>query len=217
MLSNFSEKRFIKDNCGCGRCDFKGLITNGCPHPLRLQVLYLQDICTLTQNENDILLLKVKDDADVIDGKYRHMILRFETWMEENVTVEDYRKILLKIPGTMRIDVPMLKDRRKDIKAADHLDCSAILSDYYTWFNCSVLKKVLEDAKTLTNKGPVEILSILQSYTEDVHKYCKRNIFECPPPSCMSSTKGTTYCILKLVDHQAHDTNNMHCRTDSSI
>ena len=159
--------------------------------------MYL-DIGTLTTNEKNILLLKLKADADDIDTKYRHMVLKFKTWMEENVTVEDYRKILTSIPGTMRKDVAMLKDRLKEIEAANYFNCSAILSDYYTWFNCSVLKKVLEDAKTLTHKDPMELLSILQSYTEEVHKYCKRNIFECPPPSCMSSTKGTTYFVLKL-------------------
>ena len=159
----------------------------------------------LTQNEKDILLLKLKADANGINQKHGNMVLKFETWMEENVTVEQYRKILLKIPGTIKNDALMLKDRRKDIKAADHSDCLAILSDYYTWFNCSVLKQVLEYAKTLTCKDPTDILSILQSYTEEVHKYCKRNIFECPPPSCMSSTKGTTYFVLKLEKHQVLD------------
>ena len=75
-----------------------------------------------------------------------------------------------------------MPDRWKDIKAADHSDCSVVLSDYYTWFNCSVLKQVLEYAKTLTRKDPTDVLSNLQSYTEEVHTYCKRNIFVCPPP-----------------------------------
>ena len=205
MLPNFSEKRFIKDNCDCGRCDFKGLITNGCPNPLRQQFLYLNS-GALTQNERDILLLKLKADANTMNKKHGNMVLKFETWMEENVTVEQYRKILLKIPGTMRKDVAMLKDRLKEIEVANYFNCSAILSDYYTWFNCSVLIQVLEYAKTLTCKDPTDILSNLQSYTEEVHTYCKRNIFECPPLSDMSSTEGTTYCILKLVDHQTHDT-----------
>ena len=201
MLSNLSEKHFIEVNCGCGRCDFKGLITDGCTKPLRQQFMYL-DIGTLTEYETHILLLKLKADADAIDEKHRNMVLKFETWMEENVTVEQYRKILLKIPGTLRKDVPMLKDRRKEIKAADHFECSAILADYYTWFDCSVLKQVVQIAKTLTKKDPIEIMSTLQSYTEEVHKYCKRNIFECPPPACMSSTKGNTYFKLILESHQ---------------
>ena len=165
--------------------------------------MYLQSIDTLTKNERGILIQKVRADADAIDSKYRCMVLKFKTWMEENVTVEDYRKILTNIPGTMRIDVLMLKDRWKDIKAADHSDCSVILSDYYTWFNCSVLKKVLEDAKTLTHKDPTEILSILQSYTEELHKYCRRNIFECLPFEYkgVSLTNSSTYCILKLEKH----------------
>ena len=163
------------------------------------------DIGTLTKNEKGILRLKLQADAKAIDKKYRHMVMKFETWMEENVTIEDYRKILLKIPGSMRKDVPMLKDRWEEIEAANHFKCSAILSYYYTWFNCFVLKIILEDAKT--DKDRTEILSILQSYTEEVHKYCKRNIFECPPPSSMSSTKGNTYFVLKLEQHHVLDEN----------
>ena len=194
------------DNCGCRRCDLKGLITNGCPNPLYQQFLYL-DIGTLTKKERDILLLKVKTDADAIQKDHREMILKFTTWMEENVSVENYRKILFNTPGTIKNEVPMLQDRWKEIKAADHSECSVILYDYYTWFNCSILKTVVEDAKALTHKDPTDILSILQSYTEKVQKYSKRNIFECPPPSYMSPTKGTTYFSLKVEKHQVIDEN----------
>ena len=192
------------DNCGCRRCNLKGLITNGCPNPLYQQFLYL-DIGTLTKNERGLLLLKVKADADAIKTDHLQMILKFNTWMKENVSVENYRDILFYIPGTIKKKVPMLQDRWKEIKAADHSECSVILSDYYTWFNCSVLKLVVEVAKTLTLKDPTDILSILQSYTEEVHKYCRRNIFECPPPSCMSPTKCTTYFSLKVEKHQIID------------
>ena len=192
------------DNCGCGRCDFKGLITNGCPNPVNQQFLYL-DTRTLTKNEKDILLLKVKADADAINTGHRHMILKFKTWMKQNVSVENYRDILLNIPGTIRKEVTMLQDRWEDIKEADHSKHSQILSNYYSWFNCSILKIVLEDAKTLTHNDPRDILSILQSYTEAVHKYCKRNIFECPPPSGVSPTQGTTYISLKVEKYQVLD------------
>ena len=88
---------------------------------------------------------------------------------------------------------------------ADHTECSVILSDYYTWFNCDVLKIVLQTAKMLTQKDPKDILSILQSYVEELHKFCKRNIFECPPFSPMSSIKGTTYFSLKVEKYQVLD------------
>ena len=204
LLSKLSVKHRIMDNCGCGRCDLKGLITNGCSNPLYQQYLYL-DAGTLTKNEKDSLLLKVKADADAISKDHLHMILKFNTWMEDNVPVKNYRTILFNIPGTIRKEVPMLRDRWKEIKVADHTECSVILSDYYTWFNCDVLKIVLQTAKTLTQKDPKDMLSTLQSYTEELHKYCKRNIFECPPPSSMSPTKGTTYFSLKLERYQVLD------------
>ena len=192
----------LKDNCGCGECNFKELITNGCPKPLRHKFVYL-DYNTLTRNERGTLLLKLKEDADIIDEAYFSVVHQFNDWMKNNVSVEDYREILSRIPGTMKNNVPLLKDRWKEIRAAaDHPDCSALLSDYHTWFNCSVLKIVLQRAKTITTNDPTEVLSILRSYTEKMLEYSKRSIFECPSPSDMSSTKGTTYCIFKMIDHQ---------------
>ena len=86
------------------------------------------------------------------------------------------------------------------------LNVFVLLSDYHTWFNCSVLEQVLEDAKHETKNNPIEVKSKLQSYTEEVHSYCKRNIFECPPQSSMSLTNGTkTYCIVKVNNHQLFD------------
>ena len=192
----------LNDNCGCGQCNFKELITSGCPKPLRHKFMYL-DYNTLTRNERGTLLLKLKEDADIIDEAYFSVVHQFNDWMKNNVSVEDYREILSRIPGTMKNNVPLLKDRWKEIRAAaDHPDCSALLSDYHTWFNCSVLKIILQRAKTITTNDPTEVLSILQSYTEKMLEYSKRSIFECPPPSDMSSKKGTTYCIFKTIDHQ---------------
>ena len=137
VLSHLSEKHHIMANCGCGTCDLKGLLTKGCPNPVNQQFLYL-DTRTLTKNEKDILLLKVKADADAINTEHRHMILKFKTWMKENVSIENYSDILLNIPGTIRKEVSMLQDRWEEINVADHSKCSQILSNYYMWFNCSV-------------------------------------------------------------------------------
>ena len=158
--------------------------------------MYL-DSDTLTRNEKDILLIYIKTGCDAISKKLRLMVHKFKTWMQENVSVEIYRDILFTIPGTIRKEVPMLQDRWEEIKMAYHTECSVILSDYYTWFNCSVLRAVLEDAKTLTHKDPKEILLILQSYTEEVHRFCRRNIFECPPPSDLDVSKSFVLIVEK--------------------
>ena len=149
--------------------------------------------------------MKLKDDADAIEEAYSRVVRQFKAWMENNVSVEDYRDLLLDIPGTMKKNIPLLKDRWDDIKNANHKDCSALLYQYHTWFNCSVLKTLLQRARNLTKKDPTDVLCSLQSYTEDMFKYCKRNIFECSSPSGMSSTKGKTYFTLKMVDSQLPD------------
>lgn len=169
--------------------------------------MYL-DYRTLTQHEEDVLLIKLQEDAKSIDNAYFTAVNQFDDWMTKNVPVENYRKILLSISGTMRNKVPLLKDRWDEIKIANQMDCSVLLSQYHTWFNCSILNEVLERAKTVTSKDPTEVLSSLQSYTKKMLEYCKRNLFECPPPSVMSSTKGTTYFILKTKDPEVLDGNH---------
>ena len=194
----------MKANCGCNECDFKNLINKGCTKALQRPFVCL-DHKTLTQNEKDVLLLKLKEDADTIDQNYTDMLHQFDAWMKDNISIEVYRNILCKIPGTLKKDVPLLKDKGKEIKTADHYDCSILLSDYYTWFNCSVLTEVLTTAKKLTNKDPDKVLSSLQSYTEEMLKYCRRSIFACPQPLDMSPTQGKTYFTLKLISDKLPD------------
>ena len=187
-------------NCGCGHCDFKELISNGCPSPRRDTQFICLKTPGLSPSQKDILLLQVKADADTLRKQFTIVICQFKSWMEENVSIEEYRKVITDIQGIMscKKDVPMLMDRWKEIKTADHFECSNILSDYYTWFNCDILKEVVEIVKTKLQSDRAEFLSSLKSYVDEVYRYSKRNIFECPAPSGLSRTKGTTYCVLKV-------------------
>ena len=95
--------------------------------------------------------------------------------------------------------VPIFSDRVQEIAAAkSYLECFVILSHYYSWFDCSILETVA----TSSIKDSSEFLSSLRSYTDQLHNYCKRNIFESPAPSLMSSTKGITFLVLKLTGDQ---------------
>ena len=187
-------------NCGCGHCDFKELISNGCPSPRRDTRFICLNRPGLSPNEKDSLLLQVTADAEAIFDQLRDVVIQFKSWMEENVSIEEYRKVLTSIPGMKsgRKDVPMLTDRWKEIRAADHFECSAILSDYYTWFNCDILRKVVQTVKTKTQNDRTDILSSLKSYVDEVYRYSKRNIFECPASSGLARIKGITYFILKV-------------------
>ena len=199
--------RVVKDNCGCGKCDFMKLIKDGCSNPRRNQFLYL-DTSTLDPLDKSTLILKVDEDGKAINEAYRHVVYEFNNWMEKYVPVEVCRTILVNIPGTRMNNIPFLKDRWAEIEKADYAKCFVLLSDYHTWFNCSVLEQVLKDAKHVTKNDPIEVISKLQSYTEEVHKYCKRNIFECPLHEGMPPTNGTkTYCIIKVQDYQVFDKN----------
>ena len=163
---------------------------------------------SLTQNEEGILLSQLKKDADAIFEEWDTVVCQFSSWMKENISLEMYKEILLTIPGftSARKEVPMFKDREQDIMAAkSHLDCFAILSRYHSWFNYSLLETVISKARKRTQKDSPEFLSSLRSYMDLLHKYCKRNIFECPKPSSISSSKSSTYLVLKVTEDQMSD------------
>ena len=208
LLVNFDA---VLANCGCGHCDFKKLISHGCPSPRRDARFLCLNTPGLSPNVKDSLLLQVTADADVIFDQLRDVVIQFKSWMEENVSIEEYKKVLTSIPGMMsgKKDVAMLTDRWKEIGAADHFACSAILSDYYTWFNCDVLRKVIATVKTKTQNDRTDILSSLKSYVDEVYKYSKRNIFECPASSGLPRIKGITYFILKVSIAQLPENNEI--------
>ena len=190
----------VRTNCGCDNCDFKSLISNGCPTPRRDPFMYL-DTSSLTQKEKDTLLLKLEDDMKAMFRQWDMVVNQFRKWMKENFSLDECKEILSNVPGkaSEMKEVPIFTDRVQEIAAAkSYLDCFVILSHYYSWFDCSILETVA----TSSNKDSFEFLSSLRSYTDQLHNYCKRNIFECPAPSLMSSTKGITFLVLKLTGDQ---------------
>ena len=195
-------------NCGCAeKCDFASLISRGCPKRLRDPFMYL-DTSTLTQKQEGILLSQLMKDADVISDQWDTVVCYFSRWMNENVSLEVYKEILLTIPGftSARKAVPMFKDREQDIIAAkSHLECFAILSRYHSWFNYFILETIISKAEKRTQKDSSEFLSSLRSYEHKLLQYCKRNIFECPKPSGVSSTKCSTFLVLKVTEDQMSD------------
>ena len=194
----------VRTNCGCGKCDFESLISKGCPKRLRNPYMYL-DTSSLTQMQEGILLSQLKKDEDAIFDQWGTIVDKFSSWMDANISLEVYKKILLYIPGftSARKEVAMLRDRKQDIMAAkSHLECFAILTDYFSWFNYSILETVIKKAKENTQSDSSEFFSSLQFYVAQLHKYCKRNIFECPVPLGISSTKSSTFLVLKVTEDQ---------------
>ena len=197
----------VQTNCGCGECDFESLISKGCPTPRQEPFMFL-NTSSLTQKEKGILLSQLKQDADAIFKQWDIIVSQFSNWIETNVSLEEYKKILITVPGftSARKEVPMLRDRKQDIMAAkSHLECFAILSDYFSWFNYSILETVIYKAKVFTQKDSSEFLFKVRIYGEELCKYCKRNIYECPAPSGMSSTKSSTFLVLKVTEDQLSD------------
>lgn len=200
----------VQANCGCGKCDLKSLISTGCPKPCRNVPFMYLDTLSLNQKQKDILILKLQEDAEAIVDQWDTIVDQFSSWMEANVSLEVYKKILLSVPGMTSAvsNIHMLSDRKQEIMAAkSHLECIAMLSDYYSWFNYSILKTVVIQATKRTHKDASEFHLSLRSYIDQLDEYCRRNIFECPAPLLMSSKKGTTFLVLKVTEDQLSTVN----------
>ena len=205
-----AEPDMVLANCGCGKCDLKSLLSSGCPQSRRIIPFTYLDTSQLKQCEKDILLLQLSQDEETINNQLLILVDNFNSWMEKNASLDLYKKILLTLPGMAPAtnEKRMLSDRKQEINAAkNHLDCFTILSDYYSWFNYSILEKAVNEVNRKTQNDSSEFLFNLESYKDQLHKYCKRNIFECPAPLCMSTTNGITYLVLKVTEHQLSNVN----------
>lgn len=211
FTGNAGKFDMVQANCGCGKCNFQSLISSGCPKPRtcrEIPFMYL-DTASLNQNEKDALLLHLNEDADAIFDLWGNFLHQFSSWMKRNVSLEDYKEILLNLPGikSARKEVHMFNDRKQEIMAAkNHLECFAILSEYHSWFNHSIVQRVINAASLRTlNDSSENLSSSFKSYKEKLFKYCKRNIFECPVPSCMQFTKSATFLVMKVTEEQDDD------------
>ena len=193
----------VRTNCGCGKCDFESLISKGCSKPCREPFMYL-DTSSLTQKQKCTLFLQLHKEAETISDQFSIVVDTFCSWMEENVSLMEYKQILCTLQGikSPKKKVHMLHDRTEEIAATeDHMRCFAIVSDYFSWFDCSILKKIVTKGEKKTQKDSSAFRSSFESYMDQLLKYCRRNIYECPDPSSISSTKGIlTFLVLKVTE-----------------
>ena len=89
--------------------------------------------------------------------------------------------------------VPLLLNQLDEIKRAENVDeVFSILSSYYSFFNYVIIEKLIDWFGTTEDK------KLLETYTENFKKFCKRRTFECPPNKFGHINKGKTNLIMKV-------------------
>lgn len=113
--------------------------------------------------------------------------------IQQEVTVKMLQRSLrdLRAFEPAESDVPLLRDRFDEIKAASDVDdVFDILADYVSFFSFHITEHLVGTLGTPEDK------KLLADYKEELEEYCKRNIFECP--SYSAPKPGVADLVMKV-------------------
>lgn len=148
-------------------------------------------------SENKVVELKHRLSEDYKSISIRYSTLKqgvIRSLNERSVTPKQLSIILMDLntfPVKKRTNSPLLQEQLEEIRKQESIDDAFyILHSYGSFFDCYILKHIVSSLGTESDKAK------LKQYEEDLHNYCKRNIFECPHFSNSDSSK--TQMVLKV-------------------
>ena len=116
-----------------------------------------------------------------------------QSLIDRNKTVKELARVLrdLRAFQPSRPDIPLLRDKFNEIKAAEDIDdVFDILADYVSFFSFHITEHIVESLGTSDDKR------LLTEYKKKLEDYCKRNIFECP--SYSAPKQGVAELVMKV-------------------
>ena len=148
-------------------------------------------------SENKVIELKYRLSEDYKSISIQYSTLNqgvIRSLNERDVTPKQLSVVLMDLnifPVKKRTNSPLLQDHLEAIREQESIDDAFyILHSYGSFFDCYVLKHIVNSLGTESDKAR------LKQYEEDLHNYCKRNIFECPHFSNSDSSKS--HMVLKV-------------------
>ena len=113
--------------------------------------------------------------------KYDNITKEFRLMMEKKVQLSSFKTALESISGfdSFKSDFCALQCQTKKIRSAKtHSKLVDIIKNYTTWFDCTLLKRIVEEC---VEKEDYDSFCIcFKIYEEERRSYCRRGIFECP-------------------------------------
>ena len=134
--------------CGCGNCNFHTILYHGCPIPQRDSKFPYLNMEGLPPCERSLVINKLLHDFQSLLSKFDTLRVKFELWVEQNISVDQYRSILLRLSG---IKSPqqgglLFAERKPEIKdASTHDQLSTIVIDYINWFQYHLLQRIVQN------------------------------------------------------------------------
>lgn len=176
----------LPHQCGCSNCDLTNLIQYGCPEYHDKDLFPYLDTAALTEGEVKILRYALDQEGKSMSKAFDHILKKFASMMKRKVDLKSFITVLKSITGFegFKQGICTLHDKKEEIESAEtHDKLVTIIENYISWFNCVLLKRIVDDCvedKILENNDYDTFCEWFQQY-EDVRKsYCKRGIFECP-------------------------------------
>ncbi|KAL5469233.1 hypothetical protein EMCRGX_G030458 [Ephydatia muelleri] len=176
----------LPHRCGCSNCDLTNLIQHGCPQYRDKDLFPYLDTTALTEGEVKTLRYALDQEGKSMSKAFDHILKKFASMMKTKVDLKSFITVLKSITGFegFKQGICTLHDQKEEIESAEtHDKLVTIIESYISWFNCVLLKRIVDDCvedKILEKEDYDTFCEWFQQY-EDVRKsYCKRGIFECP-------------------------------------
>ena len=167
----------IKYSCGCNGCDLPMLLTKGCPKLHNGNSFPYLDTAALNELERKSLLNNLKIDKKKIIDELISLRFIFVQWIEDNVPLDELKYIISTIVGTAT--TTSVSGIMK--ATGSHKDLTEVIWNYVTWFDCSLLKDIVDRSCERLKMSKENMFSKqFQLYEDKRAEYCKRKIFECP-------------------------------------
>ena len=163
----------------CKRCDLKKLLLQGCPEACEESSFPYLDTAALSEQERKKLFYSLQEKEKEMMSRLARLRFSFIKWTEENLTLDKFKFVTNTIIGTVNSNATSV---RNCINAAEsHNQLTEVIWNYITWFNCSLLKEIVDHSCEQLKRSKVHMFSkFFYLYEKECMKYCKRNIFECP-------------------------------------
>ena len=135
----------------------------------------------LSSSGQDQLRVRLDDDVRNMTFRFGCLVTETRDSVEERIPVVKFATSILALkayePAPEEQDQPLLDEHRKEINNAKSISAVFnILCAYWNYLCCEILEYIIKLYGTSDDKER------LKSYSEELHKFCERRIFELPMP-----------------------------------
>ena len=137
----------------------------------------------MTKYEKDFMKARLLEETEDIKAKFSLLVTKFVKSLS-NVEPKELVKFLRtwidkKFPTVIKTNSVATFELKTE-KSIDEILLED-LQPYYSYFNFSIIEKIITVSELIPEDDPLNVKKQLQSYKVEFAEYCKRRVYECPP------------------------------------